>query len=179
MIEAADDSKDKETDPWGCLCGMLKGLQAQILKTVLSSALILIKEKISAITCIHIIISKRENMERVRNISGLTGWQEGLIPLVKKKLVVKEEVYTKYSYLIQSAIDYEVCLRADVFVGNSFSTFSSLTVLERTQKARRLGFAYNLAGESEGVPRRWMTNMTHSSLQAISYGSNSVSCSSE
>ncbi|KAF3585605.1 hypothetical protein F2Q69_00032365 [Brassica cretica] len=123
--------------------------------------------------------------------SVLKGWREGLIPFEKKKLGVKEEVYDKYSYLFQSAIDYEVCLRADVFVGNSFSTFSSLIVLERTQKARRLGFvstcedggnvwrsyAYNLAGESEGVPRRRMTNMTHSSLQAISYGSNSVSCS--
>uniref|UniRef100_A0A1J3G6F0 O-fucosyltransferase family protein n=1 Tax=Noccaea caerulescens TaxID=107243 RepID=A0A1J3G6F0_NOCCA len=166
----------------------------------------------------EICSSKREIMERVGNISGLktptvlylavadslleekeedssvlSGWREGLIPFEKKKLGVKEEIYGKYSYLIQSAIDYEVCLRADVFVGNSFSTFSSLIVLERTQKARRLGFmtscedggenewrsyAYNLAGESKGVPRRWMTNMTDSSLQAISYGSNSVSCSS-
>lgn len=112
----------------------------------------------------------------------MESWREGLVPFEKKKLGVKEEVYGKYSYLIQSAIDYEVCLRADVFVGNSFSTFSSLIVLERTQKARRLGFvstcedggnvwrsyAYNLAGESEGLPRRRMTNMTHSSLQAIS-----------
>ncbi|KAL1211709.1 O-fucosyltransferase 23 [Cardamine amara subsp. amara] len=165
----------------------------------------------------EICSSKREIMERVGNISGLktptvlylavadtlleekeedssvlTGWRDGLIPFEKKKLGVKEEIYGKYSYLIQSAIDYEVCLRADVFVGNSFSTFSSLIVLERTQKARKLGFmsscedgenkwrsyAYNLAGESMRVPRRWMTNMTHSSLQAISYGSNSVSCSS-
>uniref|UniRef100_A0A1J3CVL0 O-fucosyltransferase family protein n=1 Tax=Noccaea caerulescens TaxID=107243 RepID=A0A1J3CVL0_NOCCA len=166
----------------------------------------------------EICSSIREIMERVGNISGLktptvlylavadslleekeedssvlSGWRKGLIPFEKKKLGVKEEIYGKYSYLIQSAIDYEVCLRADVFVGNSFSTFSSLIVLERTQKARRLGFmsscedggenewrsyAYNLAGESKGVPRRWMTNMTDSSLQAISYGSNSVSCSS-
>ncbi|CAN8260373.1 unnamed protein product [Cochlearia groenlandica] len=162
--------------------------------------------------------SKREIIERVGNISSLktpsvlylavadsllvekeedssvlTGWRDGLIPFEKKKLGVKEEIYGKYSYLIQSAIDYEVCLRADVFVGNSYSTFSSLIVLERTQKARRLGFmsscnngetewrsyAYNLAGESHEVPRRWMTNMTDSSLEAISYGSNSVSCSSE
>ncbi|KAL0691732.1 hypothetical protein Bca4012_091411 [Brassica carinata] len=166
----------------------------------------------------EICSSKREIMERVGNISGLktpivlylavadslleekdeessvlNGWRDGLIPFEKKKLGVKEEVYGKYSYLIQSAIDYEVCLRADVFVGNSFSTFSSLIVLERTQKMRRLGFtsacedgenewrsyAYNLAGGSKGVPRRWMTNMTHSSLEAISYGSSSVSCSSE
>ncbi|EOA30536.1 hypothetical protein CARUB_v10013656mg [Capsella rubella] len=165
----------------------------------------------------EICSSKREIMERVGNISSLKtptvlylavadtlleekeedssvlrGWRDGLIPFEKKKLGVKEEIYGKYSYLIQSAIDYEVCLRADVFVGNSFSTFSSLIVLERTQKARKLGvmsscddgenkwrsYAYNLAGESKGVPRRWMTNMTHSSLQAISYGSNSVSCSS-
>ncbi|XP_018437222.1 O-fucosyltransferase 23-like [Raphanus sativus] len=166
----------------------------------------------------EICSSKREIMERVGNISGLksptvlylavadslleekdkessvlNGWRDGLVPFEKKKLGVKEEVYGKYSYLIQSAIDYEVCLRADVFVGNSFSTFSSLIVLERTQKMRRLGFtsscedgenewrsyAYNLAGESERVPRRWMTNMSHSSLEAISYGSSSVSCSSE
>ncbi|WZZ63113.1 hypothetical protein YC2023_063220 [Brassica napus] len=119
---------------------------------------------------------------RIIGVSWLESWREGLVPFEKKKLGVKEEVYGKYSYLIQSAIDYEVCLRADVFVGNSFSTFSSLIVLERTQKARRLGFvstcedggnvwrsyAYNLAGESEGLPRRRMTNMTHSSLQAIS-----------
>lgn len=65
MIEAADDSKDKETDPWGCLCGMLKGLQAQILKTVLSSALILIKEKISAITCIHIIMKLKMTIKSI------------------------------------------------------------------------------------------------------------------
>ncbi|KAL0858056.1 hypothetical protein Bca101_063210 [Brassica carinata] len=166
----------------------------------------------------EICSSKKQIMERVGNISGLktptvlylavadslleekdeessvlNGWRDGLIPYEKKKLGVKEEVYGKYSYLIQSAIDYEVCLRADVFVGNSFSTFSSLIVLERTQKARRLGFtsscedgeqewrsyAYNLAGESKEVPRRWMTNMSHSSLEAISYGSSSVSCSSE
>ncbi|KAF2543613.1 hypothetical protein F2Q68_00033188 [Brassica cretica] len=113
----------------------------------------------------EICSSKREIMERVGNISGLktpivlylavadslleekdeessvlNGWRDGLIPFEKKKLGVKEEVYGKYSYLIQSAIDYEVCLRADVFVGNSFSTFSSLIVLERTQKMRRLGF---------------------------------------
>ncbi|KAL0708608.1 hypothetical protein Bca4012_075034 [Brassica carinata] len=133
------------------------------------------------------------SQEKEGESSVLKGWREGLIPFEKKKLGVKEEVYGKYSYLIQPAIDYEVCLRADVFVGNSISTFPSLIVLERTQKARRLGFvstcedggnvwrsyAYNLAGESEGVPRRRMTNMTHSSLQAISYGSNSVSCSNE
>ncbi|KAG2240877.1 hypothetical protein Bca52824_097020 [Brassica carinata] len=178
MIEAADDSKDKETDPWGCLCGMLKGLQAQILKTVLSSALILIKEKISATTFLYLLVADSLLEEAEEESSALTGWRGGLIPLEKKKLGVKEEVYRKDLYLIQSTIDYEVCFRADVFVGNSFSTFSSLIVLERTQKARRLGFAYNLAGESEGVPRRWTTNMTHS-LQAITYGTNSVSCSSE
>ncbi|CAN7107788.1 unnamed protein product [Brassica rapa subsp. narinosa] len=80
----------------------------------------------------EICSSKREIMERVGNISGLktptvlylavadslleekegessvlAGWREGLIPFEKKKLGVKEEVYGKYSYLIQSAIDYE------------------------------------------------------------------------
>uniref|UniRef100_A0A0D3CML7 Cyclin n=1 Tax=Brassica oleracea var. oleracea TaxID=109376 RepID=A0A0D3CML7_BRAOL len=134
----------------------------------------------------HCLVLQREAMpydsSKLISVLGEVSWREGLVPFEKKKLGVKEEVYGKYSYLIQSAIDYEVCLRADVFVGNSFSTFSSLIVLERTQKARRLGFvstcedggnvwrsyAYNLAGESEGLPRRRMTNMTHSSLQAIS-----------
>ncbi|CAF1938691.1 hypothetical protein HID58_068904 [Brassica napus] len=134
----------------------------------------------------HCLVLQREavpyDSSKLISVLGEVSWREGLVPFEKKKLGVKEEVYGKYSYLIQSAIDYEVCLRADVFVGNSFSTFSSLIVLERTQKARRLGFvstcedggnvwrsyAYNLAGESEGLPRRRMTNMTHSSLQAIS-----------
>ncbi|CAN6895204.1 unnamed protein product, partial [Brassica oleracea] len=134
----------------------------------------------------HCLVLQREavpyDSSKLISVLGEVGWREGLIPFEKKKLGVKEEVYGKYSYLIQPAIDYEVCLRADVFVGNSISTFPSLIVLERTQKARRLGFvstcedggnvwrsyAYNLAGESEGVPRRRMTNMTHSSLQAIS-----------
>ncbi|KAJ0081640.1 hypothetical protein Patl1_11796 [Pistacia atlantica] len=157
----------------------------------------------------EICSSKEEIMERVGNIEGLktpsivylavadkllgnssilSGWKEGLVPFEKKKLGV-DGIYKKYPYLIQSAIDYEVCLRADVFVGNSFSTFSSLIVLERTQKMIRTGmanscgrnvmwpsYAYNILGESNG-PKRWMTNMSDSSLQAISYGSNAISCS--
>lgn len=156
----------------------------------------------------QICSSKEEIMERVGNIVGLkgptvvylavadnlledksilTGWKEGFLPFEKKKLGVLG-IYKKYPYLIQSAIDYEVCLRADVFVGNTFSTFSSLIVLERTQKMIRMGitiscqkdvrwpsYAYNLLGESNG-PRRWMTNMSDSNLQAISYGSTYISC---
>jgi hypothetical protein len=119
--------------------------------------------------------------------SILTGWKEGLLPVEKKKLSV-DGVYKKYPYLIQSAIDYEVCSKADVFVGNSFSTFSSLIALERTQKMIRIGvtsscgvdvrwpsYAYNILGESNG-PHKWMTNMSDSSLKAISYGSNIISC---
>ncbi|KAI3757508.1 hypothetical protein L6452_05048 [Arctium lappa] len=112
--------------------------------------------------------------------SILNGWSHGLQPVEKKKLGVVE-IYKKHPYLIQSAIDYEVCLRADVFVGNSYSTFSSLLVLERTV---RMGgcrmdhvssYAYNLKGESGG-PRPWMTSLSDSSLEAISYGSNNISC---
>ncbi|KAK9267434.1 hypothetical protein L1049_009860 [Liquidambar formosana] len=156
----------------------------------------------------QICSSKEEIMERVGNIVGLktpiivylavadsllednsflNGWREGLLPFEKKKLGV-DGIYNKYPYLIQSAIDYEVCLRADIFVGNSFSTFSSLIVLERTQKMVRMGvprtcgtgvrwpsYAYNILGESNG-PQRWMTDMSDSSLQAISYGSSDISC---
>ncbi|KAJ7969272.1 GDP-fucose protein O-fucosyltransferase [Quillaja saponaria] len=156
----------------------------------------------------QICSSKEEIMERVGNILGLktpvvvylavadsllqdssilNGWKEGLLPFEKKKLGV-DGIYTKYPYLIQSAIDYEACMRADIFVGNSFSTFSSLIALERTQKIIRLGvksscnadvrwpsYAYNILGDSNG-PKRWMTNMSDSSLQAISYGSNDISC---
>ncbi|KAL5731519.1 O-fucosyltransferase 23 [Ranunculus cassubicifolius] len=119
--------------------------------------------------------------------SILNGWKEGLLPFEKKKLGVWD-IYKKYPYLIQSAIDYEVCLRADIFVGNSYSTFSSLVVLERTQKMIKMGvtsscdravrwpsFAYNILGESGG-PQKWMTNMSSSSLQDISYGSNHITC---
>ncbi|XP_019445880.1 PREDICTED: uncharacterized protein LOC109349508 [Lupinus angustifolius] len=155
----------------------------------------------------QICSSKKEIMERVGNIAGLKtpvvylavadqllknssileGWQEGFLPFEKKKLGV-DGIYSKYPYLIQSAIDYEVCLRADIFVGNSFSTFSSLIVLERTQKMIRMGiddmcqtdvrwpsYAYNIAGESNG-PMRWITNMSDSSLKAISYGTDHISC---
>ncbi|KAL0363726.1 UNVERIFIED_CONTAM: O-fucosyltransferase 23 [Sesamum calycinum] len=156
----------------------------------------------------EICSSKEQIMQRVGNILGLktpiviylavaddllednsilTGWKEGLLPLEKKKLGVFN-IYKKHSYLIQSAIDYEVCLRSDVFVGNSFSTFSSLVVLDRTQKMITMGvkdlcgmdvrwpsYAYNLEGELNG-PRPWATNMSDLSLQAISYGSNQISC---
>ncbi|KAK1369221.1 O-fucosyltransferase family protein [Heracleum sosnowskyi] len=158
----------------------------------------------------EICSSKQEIMERVDSIVGfkrpiviylavadsllednsiLEGWKEGLLPFEKKKLGV-EEIYKKHSYLIQSAIDYEVCLRASVFVGNSFSTFSSLVVLERTQKMIRIGtsspcstsarwpsYAYNIQTDSKDKdPQRWMTNMSDTSLLAISYGSNHTSC---
>lgn len=156
----------------------------------------------------EICSSKEEIMDRVANIMGLKtpivvylavadtllednsildGWKEGLLPFEKKKLGV-QGIYKQHPYLIQSAIDYEVCLRANVFVGNSFSTFSSLIVLERTQKMIRAGvsrpcsidiewpsYAYNILGESKG-PKQWMTNMSDSSLQAISYGTNNISC---
>ncbi|KAK2434348.1 O-fucosyltransferase [Trifolium repens] len=158
----------------------------------------------------QICSSKNEIMERVGNIKGLNknptvvylavadkllqnssileGWKQGFLPYEKKKLGV-DKIYAKYPYLIQSAIDYEVCLRADVFVGNSFSTFSSLIVLERTQKMIKLGvngmcessdvkwpsFAYNIQGEFNG-PMRWVTNMSDSSLHAISYGTDHISC---
>lgn len=156
----------------------------------------------------EICSSKEQIMQRVGNILGLEtpiviylavaddllednyileGWGEGLLPFEKKKLGVLD-TYKKHPYLIQSAIDYEVCLRSDVFVGNSYSTFSSLIVLDRTQMmmsegltqrcgldVRRPSYAYNLEGESNG-PRPWAANMSDVSLQAISYGSNHVSC---
>ncbi|VFQ59916.1 unnamed protein product [Cuscuta campestris] len=157
----------------------------------------------------EICSSKEEIMDRVRNIIGLKipiivylavadtllededsileGWDEGLIVREKKRLGVTG-IYKKHPYLIQSAIDYEVCLRSDIFVGNSFSTFSSLVVLDRTQKmiksgnvrmcgvdARWPSFAYNLLGQSNG-PRPWVTNLSDSSLQSISYGSNQIHC---
>ncbi|KAL8047236.1 hypothetical protein ABFX02_08G226900 [Erythranthe guttata] len=157
----------------------------------------------------EICSSKEQIIERVGNIAGLktpiviylavaddllednsilAGWKEGLIPFEKKKLGVFE-IYKKQSYLIQSAIDYEVCVRSDVFVGNSFSTFSSLVVLDRTQKMITMGlgekcgldvrwpsYAYNLQGESKDTPRAWAANMSDLNLRAISYGSNRISC---
>ncbi|MBA0779227.1 hypothetical protein Gotri_003499 [Gossypium trilobum] len=124
--------------------------------------------------------------------SLLSGWNKGLVPCEKKNLGV-DGIYKKHPYLIQSAIDNEVCSKADIFVGNSFSTFSSHIVFERTQKMMRMGstsscknenevdvqwpsYAYNIAaGESNG-PQKWMTNMSDSSLKVISYDSNAVSC---
>ncbi|GAB4840791.1 O-fucosyltransferase 23 [Ancistrocladus abbreviatus] len=156
----------------------------------------------------QICSSKEEIIERVEKIAGLSkptvvylavadslledgkildGWKEGLLPFEKNKLGVRQ-IYEKYPYLIKSAIDYEVCLMADAFVGNSFSTFSNLIVLERTQKMNDMGvatscnidvrwpsYAYNIMGDNGG-PRRWMTDMSDKSLQAISYGSNKISC---
>ncbi|XP_023519479.1 O-fucosyltransferase 23-like [Cucurbita pepo subsp. pepo] len=159
----------------------------------------------------QICSSKEEIMSRVGNISGtntptvvylavadsllndssiLDGWKEGLLPFEKKKLGI-DKIYEKYPYLIRSAIDYEVCSRADVFVGNSFSTFSSLVVLGRTQKLMKAGvavgelcsrsvmwpsYAYNILGDSKGRPQKWVANMSDISLQKISYGSNDTSC---
>ncbi|PKU84630.1 O-fucosyltransferase 23 [Dendrobium catenatum] len=155
----------------------------------------------------QICSSKKEIMERVANITNQTfpivvylavadslleddsivsGWREGLLPFEKKRLGVWN-IYSKHPYLVQSAIDYEVCLRAEVFVGNSFSTFSSLIVLHRTQILLKMGvrsicgdsnfssYAYNILGDF-GAPKKWMTDMSASSLQTISYGTNYVSC---
>ncbi|XP_073116887.1 O-fucosyltransferase 23 [Elaeis guineensis] len=164
------------------------------------------REKKSNIS--QICSSKEEVMEMVAHITGLqrpivvylavadslledgsilSGWKDGLLPYEKKRLGVRD-IYKKYPYLIQSAIDYEVCSRADVFVGNSFSTFSGLIVLSRTQKLIGMGitracgidvglasYAYNILGESGG-PKMWMTDMSASSLQSISYGTNNISC---
>lgn len=133
--------------------------------------------KISAIkppTTLYLAVAN----ELLEDNSILNGWKKGMYPIDKKRLGVTS-VYKKHPYLIQAAIDYEVCLRADVFVGNSYSTFSSLLVLERTQKMIKMGerwpsYAYNLKGENDG-PRPWMTNLLDTSLNAISYGSNNVS----
>ncbi|KAK8976547.1 hypothetical protein V6N11_049204 [Hibiscus sabdariffa] len=65
----------------------------------------------------------------LNNSSILEGWTKGLLPIEGVN-----GIYKKHPYLIQSAIDYEVCSRADIFVCNSFSTFSSLIFLERTQR---------------------------------------------
>ncbi|KAI3862609.1 hypothetical protein MKW92_019247 [Papaver armeniacum] len=104
--------------------------------------------------------------------SVLSGWKEGLLPYEKKKLGVWD-IYKS-----------TLCLRADVFVGNSYSTFSSLIVLERSQKLLRMGLqqrdkmAFICIQYIRGIrgPKKWMTNMSDTSLQAISYGSNDVSC---
>ncbi|CAA7405495.1 unnamed protein product [Spirodela intermedia] len=161
----------------------------------------------------QICSSKEEIMARVGSIPGLIapmvtyiavadalledgsilrGWKEGLVP-VEKKMVGAWETYQRWPYLVRSAIDYEVCLRAEIFVGNSYSTFSSLVVLERTQRRMREGgsdggggcgggeegwasYAYNLGGEQERGIRKWETDMEAPSLQAISYGTSNISC---
>ncbi|GAB2281154.1 O-fucosyltransferase 23 [Dionaea muscipula] len=139
----------------------------------------------------EICSSKEEIIERVGNIVGLSKptvvylavaanlledgsilscWKDGLLPYEKNKLGVNS-IYDKYPYLVKSAIDYEVCSRADIFVGNSFSTFSNLIVLERTRKMITMGvtsschgdakwpsYAYNVLGQNGG-PHKWMTNI--------------------
>ncbi|KAF7106585.1 hypothetical protein CFC21_107304 [Triticum aestivum] len=119
--------------------------------------------------------------------SVTSGWRVGMIAYEKKKLGVTD-LYKRQPYLIKSAIDFEVCARADVFVGNSFSTFSNLVVLSRTERMYKLGvesscgedvglssYAYNVIGD-DGGPQRWMTDMLDTSLQRISYGTNNISC---
>ncbi|KAJ3703086.1 hypothetical protein LUZ61_006791 [Rhynchospora tenuis] len=161
----------------------------------------------------QICSSKQEILDRVSHIMGinlpavvylaiadslleddsvLKGWKTGLMPYEKRRLGVWE-IYKKYPYLIQSAIDFEVCSRADIFAGNSFSTFSGLVVLSRTQRLLKLGFkdlcsnqdqldirfhsyAYNILGGKTGAPKLWMTDMADLSLQRISYGTNNISC---
>ena len=156
---------------------------------------------------VNICSSKQEIMENVGHIpklkrpsilylavadalledsSLLEGWEDGLIPFEKKRLGFME-LYKRYPYLIQSALDYEVCLRADIFIGNSFSTFSSLIVMERTLrmlrrqpsnpcKGRYPSYAYNIHNIYGGGPQLWTTNLSDVSLQAISYGTNHVFC---
>ncbi|ONM04321.1 O-fucosyltransferase family protein [Zea mays] len=78
-----------------------------------------------------------------------SGWRVGMVAYEKKKLGVTD-IYDRQPYLIKSAIDFEVCSRADVFVGNSFSTFSNLVVLSRTERLYNLGKA-SLCGENIGL----------------------------
>ncbi|KAK5792385.1 hypothetical protein PVK06_033499 [Gossypium arboreum] len=77
--------------------------------------------------------------------SILSGWNKGLVPYEKNLGV--DGIYKKHPYLIQSAIGYEVCSKADILVSNNFSIFSSLIVLERTQKLMRRD--YKLVRERE------------------------------
>jgi GDP-fucose protein O-fucosyltransferase len=161
----------------------------------------------------QICSSKKEILDRVSHIKGISapvvvylaiadslleddsvlkGWKTGLLPYEKKRLGVWE-IFRKYPYLIQSAIDFEVCSRADIFLGNSFSTFSGLVILSRTQRLLKLGFtnlcgnhdgldirfssyAYNILGDTSGAPKQWMTDMADLSLLKISYGTNNISC---
>ncbi|URD89210.1 hypothetical protein MUK42_26660, partial [Musa troglodytarum] len=88
----------------------------------------------------QICSGKEVIIEKVSQITGiqqpavddsiLSGWKHGLLPIEKQRLGVRD-IRNKYPYLVHSAIDYEVCSRAYVLVGNNFSTFSSL-VLSRT-----------------------------------------------
>ncbi|KAH0726799.1 hypothetical protein AABB24_001781 [Solanum stoloniferum] len=86
MIQAADNDEDKKAEPKssktisGVICsiwkkegflGFFKGLHAQILKTVLSSALLLmIKEKISATTWVLILSLRRFLLLRQRKLKS-------------------------------------------------------------------------------------------------------------
>ncbi|KAG6491464.1 hypothetical protein ZIOFF_052815 [Zingiber officinale] len=129
-------------------------------------------ERVSHITTIQqpIVVYLAVADALLEDDSILSGWKDGFVPFEKKSLAIKD-VYDKHPYLIQSAIDYEVCSRADIFVGNSFSTFSSLVALSRTMKSIGMGFtnscstevgyssyAYNIA-EQHGGAKMWMTNM--------------------
>ncbi|PPR87238.1 hypothetical protein GOBAR_AA33457 [Gossypium barbadense] len=126
-----------------------------------------------------------KKLEQRSGVSQICSSKQEIIERVGKIINLEAPIVV---YLAVSAIDYEVCSKADIFVGNSFSTFSSLIVFERTQKMMRMGitsscknenevdvqwpsYAYNIAaGESNG-PQKWMTNMSDSSLKVISYGS--------
>ncbi|KAJ7559965.1 hypothetical protein O6H91_04G108500 [Diphasiastrum complanatum] len=102
----------------------------------------------------------------LNDTSLMNGWSKDLIPYEKKRLGVLH-TYGNHPYTIQAALDYEICLRASIFIGNSYSTFSSLVVLERTLMNERAessdicmaaspSYAYNLAGK-DGGPRLWGT----------------------
>lgn len=64
------------------------------------------------------------------------------------------------------------------FVGGSTVFIGSIMGMGSTSSGMNLkwaSYAYNILGEYEG-PRRWITNMSDLSLNAISYGSNNISC---
>jgi hypothetical protein len=55
-------------------------------------------------------------------------------------------------YTLQSAIDFEVCRRASLFVGNSWSGFSTL-IARRQHQAGRPSFIYNIDDVVDGKGR--------------------------
>nr|CAH40838.1 protein-O-fucosyltransferase 1 [Saccharum officinarum] len=145
--------------------------------------------KVSQITDLHrpVVVYLAVADSLLEDDSITSGWRVGMVAYEKKKLGVTD-IYDRQPYLIKSAIDFEVCSRTDVFVGNSFSTFSNLVVLSRTERLYNLGkasscgeniglssYAYNVMGD-DGGPQRWMTDMSDTSLQRLSYGTNNVSC---